>query len=246
MVGRLLLRGMLVGALAGIFIFIFARIFGEPLVDWAIGFEEKAAQAAGEAAEPEIVSRATQAGLGLFTGAMIFATAVGGLFALVFAFVYGRVSSLGARGTAALLAVGAFVAISLVPVLKYPANPPAVGNPETIGARTELFFIMIVASVVGLIVAVGFGRRLAARFGAWNGAILAGIGYIAFIALIQSLLPAINEVPEQFSAAVLWQFRIASLGMHAILWATLGLVFGAWAEHDLPSVRHRSTALRRA
>lgn len=246
MVGRLLLRGMLVGALAGIFIFIFARIFGEPLVDWAIGFEEKAAQAAGEAAEPEIVSRATQAGLGLFTGAMIFATAVGGLFALVFAFVYGRIGALGARGTSALLAVGAFVAISLVPVLKYPANPPAVGNPETIGARTELFFIMIVASVVGLIVAVGFGRRLAARFGAWNGAILAGIGYIAFIALIQSLLPAINEVPEQFSAAVLWQFRIASLGMHAILWATLGLVFGAWAEHDLPPVRHRSTALRRA
>lgn len=246
MVGRLLLRGMLVGVLAGIFIFIFARIFGEPLVDWAIGFEEKAAQAAGEATEPEIVSRATQAGLGLFTGAMIFATAVGGLFALVFAFVYGRIGALSARGTAALLAVGAFVAISLVPVLKYPANPPAVGNPETIGARTELFFIMIVASVVGLIVAVGFGRRLAARFGIWNGAILAGIGYIAFIALIQSLLPAINEVPEQFSAAVLWQFRIASLAMHAILWTTLGLVFGAWAEHDLPPVRHRGTALRRA
>ncbi|MBB3612893.1 CbtA family protein [Rhizobium sp. BK602] len=246
MVGRLLLRGMLVGALAGIFIFIFARIFGEPLVDWAIGFEEKAAQAAGEAAEPEIVSRATQAGLGLFTGAVIYATAVGGLFALVFAFVYGRIGALSARGTAALLAVGAFVAISLVPVLKYPANPPAVGNPETIGARTELFFIMIVASVVGLIVAVGFGRRLAVRFGPWNGAILAGIGYIAFIALIQSLLPAINEVPEQFSAAVLWQFRIASLAMHAILWTTLGLVFGAWAEHDLPSVRHRGTALRRA
>lgn len=246
MVGRLLLRGMLVGALAGIFIFIFARIFGEPLVDWAIGFEEKATQAAGEAAEPEIVSRATQAGLGLFTGAVIYATAVGGLFALVFAFVYGRIGTLGARGTAALLAVGAFVAISLVPVLKYPANPPAVGNPETIGARTELFFIMIVASVVGLIVAVGFGRRLAARLGPWNGAILAGIGYIAFIALIQSLLPAINEVPEQFSAAVLWQFRIASLAMHAILWTTLGLVFGAWAEHDLPSVRHRGTALRRA
>ncbi|CAN7514764.1 CbtA family protein [Rhizobium rhizogenes] len=246
MVGRLLLRGMLVGALAGILIFIFARIFGEPLVDWAIGFEEKAALAAGEASEPEIVSRATQAGLGLFTGIMIYATAVGGLFALVFAFVYGRISSLGARGTAALLAIAAFVTISLVPDLKYPANPPAVGNPDTIGARTELFFIMIVASIVGMIVAVGFGRRLVARYGSWNGVILAGIGYFVFIGLIQYLLPPINEVPEQFSAIVLWQFRITSLGMHAILWATLGLGFGAWAERDLPKVRYGRTALRRA
>ncbi|MGV1837350.1 CbtA family protein [Rhizobium rhizogenes] len=246
MVGRLLLRGMLVGALAGILIFIYARIFGEPLVDWAIGFEEKAAQAAGEASEPEIVSRATQAGVGLLIGSLIYATAVGGLFALVFAFVYGRISSLGARGTAALLAIAAFVAISLVPDLKYPANPPAVGNPDTIGARTELFFVMIVASIVGMIVAVGFGRRLVARYGSWNGVILAGIGYFVFIALIQYLLPPINEVPEQFSAIVLWQFRITSLGMHAILWATLGLAFGAWAERDLPQVRYGRTALRRA
>ncbi|NTF66408.1 CbtA family protein [Rhizobium rhizogenes] len=246
MVGRLLLRGMLVGALAGIIIFIYARIFGEPLVDWAIGFEEKAAQAAGEASEPEIVSRATQAGVGLLTGSLIYATAVGGLFALVFAFVYGRISSLGARGTAALLAIAAFVAISLIPDLKYPANPPAVGNPDTIGVRTELFFVMIVASIVGMIVAVGFGRRLVARYGSWNGVILAGIGYFVFIALIQYLLPPINEVPEQFSAIVLWQFRITSLGMHAILWATLGLAFGAWAERDLPQVRYGRTALRRA
>ncbi|NTI85572.1 CbtA family protein [Agrobacterium rhizogenes] len=246
MVGRLLLRGMLVGALAGILIFIYARIFGEPLVDWAIGFEEKVAQAAGEASEPEIVSRATQAGVGLLTGSLIYATAVGGLFALVFAFVYGRISSLGARGTAALLAIAAFVAISLVPDLKYPANPPAVGNPDTIGVRTELFFVMIVASIVGMIVAVGFGRRLVARYGSWNGVILAGIGYFVFIALIQYLLPPINEVPEQFSAIVLWRFRITSLGMHAILWATLGLAFGAWAERDLPQVRYGRTALRRA
>ncbi|MBB4571756.1 CbtA family protein [Rhizobium leucaenae] len=246
MVGRLLLRGMLVGVFAGILIFAFAHTFGEPLVDRAIAFEEQAAQAAGEMPEPEIVSRATQAGLGLFTGIMVYATAVGGLFALVFAYVYGRVSPFGARGTAALLAIAAFIAISLVPDIKYPANPPAVGNADTIGARTELFFIMIVASVVGMIVAVGFGRRLAARYGSWNGAILAGIGYIVFIALIQYLLPSINEVPEQFSAVVLWRFRIASLGMHAILWTTLGLAFGAWAERDLPQVRHGRTTMRRA
>jgi hypothetical protein len=237
---------MLVGALAGILIFAFAHTFGEPLVDRAIAFEEQAAQAAGETPEPEIVSRATQAGLGLFTGIMVYATAVGGLFALVFAFVYGRVSPFGARGTAALLAIAAFIAISLVPDIKYPANPPAVGNPDTIGARTELFFVMIVASVAAMVVAVSLARRLAMRYGSWNGVIFAGIAYIVFIGLVQYLLPAINEVPEQFSAIVLWRFRITSLGMHAILWTTLGLAFGAWAERDLPQVRYGRTAMRRA
>jgi hypothetical protein len=237
---------MLVGALAGILIFAFAHTFGEPLVDRAIAFEEQAVQAAGETPEPEIVSRATQAGLGLFTGIMVYATAVGGLFALVFAYVYGRVSPFGARGTAALLAVAAFIAISLVPDIKYPANPPAVGNPDTIGARTELFFVMIVASIVAMVAAVSLARRLAMRYGSWNGVIFAAIAYIVFVGLVQYLLPAINEVPEQFSAIVLWRFRITSLGMHAILWTTLGLAFGAWAERDLPQVRYGRTAIRRA
>jgi hypothetical protein len=237
---------MLVGLAAGIVIFLFARIFGEPLVDGAIAFEEQAAKAAGEVSEPEIVSRATQAGLGLFTGIVLYATAVGGLFALVFSYVYGRVSPFGARGTAALLAIAAFIAISLVPDIKYPANPPAVGNPDTIGARTELFFVMITASIIAMIAAVSLARQLATRYGAWNGVIFAGLAYLVFIGIVQSLLPAINEVPEQFSAVLLWRFRLTSLGMHVILWTALGLGFGAWAERELPQAGYRRQRLRNA
>ncbi|APO76057.1 CbtA superfamily transporter protein [Rhizobium etli 8C-3] len=238
MVGNLLLRGMLAGAIAGILVFAFAYAFGEPLVDQAIAFEEAAAQAAGEAAEPELVSRATQAGLGLFTGVMTYAVAVGGLFALAFAFVHGRFSPLGARGTAAVIALAAFVAIVLVPAIKYPANPPAVGNPDTIGVRTEVFFLMIVVSVASLIAAVALARNLSARFGIWNAAILAGAAYLVFIGLVQYALPPINEVPENYSATVLWRFRTASLGMHGILWAALGIVFGVLAEKRLrPALR---------
>lgn len=233
MVGRLLLRGMLAGLIAGVLVFAFAHTFGEPLVDQAIGFEEAAAQAAGEAAEPELVSRATQAGIGLFTGVMAYAIAVGGIFALIFAFVQGRVSSLSARATSAVIAAAAFVAIVIVPNIKYPANPPAVGNPDTIGVRTELFFLMIVVSIAALIAAISLARRLAPRFGAWNGAIMAGFAYVLFIGVVQYLLPAINEVPENYSALVLWQFRTTSIGMHAILWTVIGLAFGALAERKL-------------
>src|ERR1700688_4324319 len=106
MIGSLLIRGMLVSILAGLFAFCFAKVFGEPQVDRAIAFEVQSEKAKGsaemgmdmskgmtnaEAAEPELVSRAVQSSLGLLTATVIYGAAFGGLFALVFAFAYGRV-----------------------------------------------------------------------------------------------------------------------------------------------------------
>ena len=245
MVGSLLLRGMLVGVLAGLLAFGFARIFGEPQVDRAIALEgtlghshdhgdhdHAAASAGGGAEEPELVSRETQAGLGLLTGAVVYGAAIGGLFALVFAFTYGRVGRLDARATAALLALGAFVALVVVPGLKYPANPPAVGNPDTIGERTTLFFIMLAISIATLVLAVNLAFGLARRHGGWTAGLIAATVYIAIIAVAQIALPVVNDVPEGFPADLLWNFRIASLGMHAVLWATIGLTFGVLAERS--------------
>lgn len=243
MVGNLLIRGMLVGILAGLFAFGFARIFGEPQVDRAIAYEEQmaAAEAAtsGEPAEEEeeLVSRATQAGVGLLTGSVIYGAAIGGLFALVFAFAYGRVGSLGPRATAALLALAAFVAVVLAPALKYPATPPAVGNPETIGARTGLFFLMLVLSVAAAVASVALARRLWARHGGWNAGIAGAAAFVALMAVVQYALPTINEIPDGYSADLLWRFRTSSLGMHAILWTVIGLAFGALAERGLAGRR---------
>jgi len=233
MAGQLLLRGMLVGVLAGLLAFGFAYVFGEPAVDRAIAFEEQSAAAKGEAPEPELVSREVQSSLGLLTGTLVYGAAVGGLFALVFAFAYGRVGSLGARELSALLALAGFIAIILVPFVKYPANPPSVGDPETIGARTALYFTMMAVSVAAMAAAIVATLRLAPRFGAWNASLLGGLGYVAAVAATQLLLPPVNEVPENFSAVVLWQFRASSLGIHLVLWTTLALVFGALIERSL-------------
>lgn len=235
MVGRLLMRGMLTGIVAGLLTFTFAKIAGEPQVDQAISFEEKAdaakADAAkGEAPEPEIVSRHTQAGLGLLTGVVVYGAAVGGLFSLVFAYAYGRSGRLGARALSALLALAAFVAIVIVPNLKYPANPPSIGDPETIGYRTGLFFLMIAISLAATVFSLKLRRHAVARFGAWNGAIVAGAVFIVIIAVVQLGLPSINEVPATFPAALLWKFRLAALGMQAIMWTTIGLLFGVLVE----------------
>jgi predicted cobalt transporter CbtA len=244
-VGRLLLRGMLAGVVAGLIAFGFARVFGEPPIDHAIAFEEHMAHhhadahanhhhdTNAEAEEPELVSRSTQAGLGLFVAVTVYGASIGGLYALVFAFVYGRFGQLTPRTTAALLAGAAFVALVLIPALKYPANPPAVGNPETIGSRTALYFAMIVISVAALIFAIGLAKNLASRYDGWSAGLVGAAAYVVIVAIAGYALPAVNEVPEQFSAVVLWNFRVASLGLQAILWTIVGLLFGFLAERLL-------------
>jgi predicted cobalt transporter CbtA len=232
MVRNLLIRGMIVGLVAGLFAVGFAKIFGEPQVDRAIAFESELAAQKGEAEAPELVSREVQSGLGLLTGVLVYSTGLGGLFALVFASMHGRVGRLSARATSALLAAGGFVSVILVPFLKYPANPPSVGDPETIGMRTSLYFVMIAVSIAALALAVSLARRLAARHGGWNATLLALAAYVVIIVATQLLLPAVNEVPDAFPAVVLWKFRVASLGIQMVLWTTLGLLFGALADRE--------------
>ena len=230
MVGRLILRGLLCGLVAGLLAFGFARAFGEPLVDRAIAFEAAAAQARGEAPEPAIVSRETQAGLGLFTATLVVGTALGGLFALVFALLHGRLGGAGARETAALLAAAAFVTLVLVPMLKYPANPPAIGAPGTIGLRTALYFELIAVSLAAAALSGALARWLASPWGLWNANVAGLALFVALAASAVWLMPAVDEVPEHFSAVLLWRFRLASLGLQAVLWSVIGLGFGALAH----------------
>jgi predicted cobalt transporter CbtA len=249
MTGTLLVRGMLVGILAGLLCFTFLKFVGEPQVDRAIAFESEldaarakaAAQAAiakgvpapKEEAEPELVSRSVQAGIGLFTGVMVYNTAVGGLFALAFALANGRIGDFGPRATAALLSALALIAVHLVPGLKYPANPPSVGDPATIGLRTGLYFTMIAVSLAAMITAGMLRLRLLARYGEWNAFLIAAGTYLIVMVVVGLALPPIDEVPAEFPAGVLWRFRIASVGSQLIMWTTLGLVFGALTERAM-------------
>ncbi len=242
MVKSLLVRGMLAGAVAGLLAFGFAYIFGEPQIDYAIAFEEQMAQAAHgqahaagavHAHEEETVSRTVQSTVGLLTAVVVYGAGIGGLFALVFAFAYGRVGRLGPRATAALLAAAGFVSVAVIPFLKYPANPPAVGSPDTLGSRTALFLVMIAISIAAVTLAVGLARRLSGRVGPWMSALIGGAAFIAIVAVAQLVLPDVREIPERFSADALWRFRAASLGVQLLMWATLGLVFGALSAQML-------------
>ncbi|MFD9871195.1 CbtA family protein [Streptomyces niveus] len=250
-VRTLLVRGMIAGVVAGLLAFALAYVVGEPSIDSSIALEESqsapahehgdaapapAEQSADESAEEEeeLVTRPVQSTFGLATGVLVYSVALGGIASLAFALCLGRVGRLRPRATAALVAGAAFTTVYLVPFLKYPATPPAVGNPDTIGKRTTLFFLMIVFSVLIAVVAVIAGRRLAPKLGNWNATVAAGGGYVVVMAVACLLLPANTDaVKETFPAALLWEFRLASLAVQAVLWTAFGLIFGALAERVL-------------
>lgn len=246
-VRALLGRGLLVGLLAGVVAFGFAFVAGEPSIGRAIAFEERHDADDGDRHGADPVSRDVQSTVGLALGTVAVGVALGGLFALVFAFVHGRVGPPAPRASAALIAAAAVVSVYLVPFLKYPASPPAVGDPDTIGHRTELYFALITLSVLSAMGAVVLWRRLRPRLDAWDASIVTGVAYVAVVALTYAALPDTTEVPVGFPAATLWTFRVASLGIHIVMWATIGLAFGALTERAMnASARARGGADARA
>jgi predicted cobalt transporter CbtA len=253
-------RGILAGALAGVLAFTFARIFVEPVIDRAIGYEDGVG-AAHEAMEhgahehgAEVFTRGIQANIGMGFGVLAFSVAMGALFAVVFAVTYGRVGNVSARLLSVYVAGGMLLSLCVVPALKYPANPPAVSLDETIRQRTLLYLLMVVVSAALFVGAVYLGRRLAARMGPWNATLAAAGSYIVVIAVVMLILPTIDETPgplrdsagtiiyEGFPADDLYQFRLFSLGTQVVMWATIGLVFATLASRFLDEKRRETVS----
>ena len=269
MVKQLLLRGALAGALAGVVAFVIARIFTEPVIQSAIDYEsardavqdklDAAAHMPTMAAGADIFSRHTQSTFGLATGLIGFGIAMGLLVAVGYAVALGRTGRVRPFQLGLLVPAFYFVGIYLVPFLKYPANPPAIGHEDTIGDRSGLYLVMVVCSTLFLIAAVWLGQRLRDRFGTWNASLLAAGAFVVAIGVVMALLPplghlAVNvaqygdqmtETPQPlrdpagtivfpgFPADVLASFRMYSVLAQAILWATIGVVFAPLAERVL-------------
>jgi predicted cobalt transporter CbtA len=233
-----LIRGLLAGLFAGLITFAVANVFGEPSVDAAIAIEEAGAaveeqpahdhgdgHAHGEDAGTE-VSRTVQKTFGLGTATIAVGVALGGLVALVAAATVGRVRRLTPTQSTALVALVGFVSVALVPFLKYPATPPAVGDADTIGARTGYYFLYLIGSVVAAALAVALGRYLSDRLRAVEAVTVAVVAYLVVVVGLGHLLPTVNEIGE-FPGDTLWYFRRASLITLATLWLVIGVLLTA-------------------
>src|SRR5690606_33184996 len=116
---------------------------------------------------------------GLATATIVIGVALGGIVSLVAAGVAGRLGRLSVVGSTALVTTLGFIAYALVPFLKYPAAPPAVGSSDTIGERTAYYFAFVLISVVTMVAVVGLARRLTATRGSHLAVVTAGVAYVA-------------------------------------------------------------------
>lgn len=251
-------RGLLAGVAGAVSAFVFARIFVEPVIERAIGYEEgvSAAHEAGHGGHShgegvELFTRSIQANIGMGFGVLAFSVAMGALLAVVFCATYGRVGDISARALSVLLAGGMLLSLWVGPALKYPPNPPAVSLDGTIQQRTLLYLLMVVLSVVILVAAVQLGRRLTVKLGVWNAALAAGGAYVAAIAMLMMVLPTIDETPGPivddagvivfagFPADDLYEFRLYSFGTQLMMWVAIALVFGVLVSRLLNRRPHR-------
>ncbi|HLL40311.1 MAG TPA: CbtA family protein, partial [Rubrobacteraceae bacterium] len=168
MIALYLRRGMAAGLLAGLLAGLFALIVAEPLLDQAIGMEQHTHQEGQDSAththedEGEVFSRSTQK-VGLFFATGLSGVLVGGLFGLVFAYFRSRIDFESDWTRSLSLAAALFAGAVLMPFLKYPANPPTVGDPDTIGDRTVAYFAMVGLSLLTILVAWYVARLLRER-----------------------------------------------------------------------------------
>jgi hypothetical protein len=226
MVWPLLRRGLVCGVLAGLAAGVFAFVVGEPLVQDAIDIENASASLTPVLAHISdwTVSRPSQRG-GLFLATALYGACVGTIFTLAFAVLRGRVDVRDDWQLSVRLALALFVALVLVPWLKYPANPPAVGDPDTIGQRTWIYLVLLAGTGAALVAAWRVWARSSSSV-VWVRPLSAGLTFVALVVVLVVALPGVDEVPDGFPASLLWEFRLSSLGTQAVLWAALGVGYG--------------------
>lgn len=220
-------RAVVAGALGGLLAAVFILVVGEDSIDAAIAIEEATAEgSAVDGGDDALISRDLQV-VGGFVGGLLYGLFSGLAFGTVFAAIRHRIPAADDFRRSVLLAAGAFLATALAPAVKYPANPPAVGDPATVGQRTVYYLTFVAASIVLLVAIAMLHHSARRRFEPATSVVVAAIGGTAGFALLLLLWPdSPDRVPAGFPADLLWRFRLQSLATLALSWATLGLGLG--------------------
>jgi predicted cobalt transporter CbtA len=213
--GRIVLYALVAGVIAGLAAAMFHFLATESVIDQAITLESLHRQAEGTYEEP-MVSREVQK-VGLFVGFLIYGLTWSLLFGAVFHVVQRWLPGRTFLRRATLLAAAACWSVAVFAFLRYPANPPGVGDPDTITFRQMLYLSVLVLSVVGTALAVVLGRS--------RGWPVAVAFLVVYDIALYVLLPA-NPDAVRLPADLLLTFRGLSVAGLVLFWAVLGFTFG--------------------
>jgi predicted cobalt transporter CbtA len=217
---------LLAGAIAGTILGAINQVVVEPYVDHAIELEMRNTAQSGQVITnpAEFAAyRFWQKGGEIIAGT-ILGLSIGSLYGIVFAYTRGSISGTNNKKKALIVASIMWFVLFLMPALKYPPNPPAVGNPETIYYRQSLYVAFLAISGFSALGLTFLYRKMASSN--TKKAIIPS-AYAAIMAGAYLAMPA-NPDPINAPIDLVIGFRITSAITIGVFWALLGIIFGTF------------------
>jgi len=234
--GSALRATLVAGLVAGLLASVFHQVLTERVIDRAIAAEEARAAALPSHAHDEgpVVSRGGQK-VGLVVGLLLYGLTWGLLVGLALYATQDWAPSGWSLGRRGLIVAGlAGWSVAFFPFLKYPANPPGVGEPETIAHRQTLYLGFIVLAVIGILLAASLRRRMRRRTEGPRGWITPVAFYAVWALGIYALVPS-NPDPVELSEAIVWPFRALSLTGLVVFWGGFALALAYLGRQRPPA-----------
>lgn len=237
--GSLLKAAIIAGLVAGAITSGFHALLIEPVIDRAIALEEEHGHGHGEAPHEPVVDRPTQR-WGLVLGFVVYG-AIWGLVLGMLGYVTQswRPESWTMMRYGLVLAVLLGWSVALFPFLKYPGNPPGVGEPDSVGYRQGLYVGFIALSVVGTALAVGLFqlRQRLSWASSWEGRpwLWPAAFYVVYAIVLYAIFPA-NPDPIELPAELIWTFRVIAFAGLMLFWLSLGGVFDWFTRDTAPAL----------
>ena len=204
----------------------------EPYLDQAIGLENESLFASGEAEDTlefwaEYESYRIWQKSGQVLAGVILGLAMGSLFGIVYALSRNSLPGKTDVTKSVILAGIMWLTIYIIPFLKYPANPPTVGDGETVMLRAILYVSFIALSGIGVVIFYKLSQKLQN-----NKKYFGLFGYVIFITILFFVMP---ENPDEITAPMnlVNEFRLMSVLGVSSFWISVGLILGLfWKKFE--------------
>ena len=211
------------GVIAGIILAFLNLGIVEPTIDRAIALEVQKQVSSGENVNmSELIDyRYWQKG-GAFAGGAIYGAGLASLFGVIFVFARNKLPGKNNKQKAIFLAGIMWFVLFFMVALKYPANPPAVGDPETIYYRETLYvgYIMISGLAALGMAVIWIRTRINSK------KIIIQLMYAAIMVTAYVVMPP-NPDKIEISMDLIQTFRILTSITIGIFWGILGITFGS-------------------
>ena len=229
---------ILAGTISGIFVGSINLILIEPMIDKAISIETQNSIEQGEIIDSnEQLNYRIWQKSGEIIASLVIGISLASLFGIIFAYSRNILPGNTHIKKAIVLASIMCITLFIIPALKYPANPPAVGDPETISYRQSLYVMFLSTSgITAFFLGILYGKKIIKR------KILLPVIYSS-IMLVSFLVFPQNPDKILISMDLVQNFRSVTMISMSVLWISIGITLGILWDRYKPHETIRMTTV---